>query len=403
MIYGLLALIVCLLLGLAVWREVRRRSMDRWLGSYIMQSGRRRPLRPSEEVHVLLCIADHYEPQWGKPTAEVAARRVDNWVRDYPRLFGHFRDGDGRPPRHSFFFPLEEYEAAHVDGLDELCRQGFGEVEIHLHHDGDTADNLRQRLLAFKELLSARHGQLARHRETGELVYGFIHGDWALDNSRPDGRHCGINNELDILRETGCYADFTLPSAPDPSQTRKINSIYYAVDDPLRPKSHDWGVDVGKGPAPRDALLMIQGPLILDWRHRKWGLMPHVENSCLQGNQAPTMARLDLWLKARVQVPARPDWFFVKLYTHGAPEENQRVLLGEPMVSFHQALAERARRESHFHYHYVTAREMYNLVRAAEAGWRGTVADARDFQLLWQGARGSEVVSASNGHAPRLA
>jgi hypothetical protein len=394
MIYGLLALAPCLLLGLVVWRVIRRRSMDRWLGTYIFQIGRRRAPRPSEEVHVLLCIADHYEPNWGKPAPEVAARRVDSWVCDYPRLFGAMRDSDGRPPRHTFFFPLEEYEAAHVDGLSELCRQGFGEVEVHLHHDGDKAENLRQRLLEFKELLSTRHGQLARHRRTGELAYGFIHGNWSLDNSRPDGRWCGVNNELDILRETGCYADFTLPSAPDPTQTRKINSIYYAVDDPQRPKSHDWGVDAGSGTAPRDSLLLIQGPLILDWKHRKWGLMPRVENACLQGNQPPTLARLDLWLKARVRVSTRRDWFFVKLHTHGAPEENQRVLLGESMVRFHQALAERAQRDNRFHYHYVTAREMFNLVRAAEAGWQGTVADARDFQLLWQGARTSETVSA---------
>ncbi len=26
---------------------------------------------------------------------------------------------------------------------------------------------------------------------------------------------------------------------------------------------------------------------------------------------------------------------------------------------------------------------MYNLVKAAEAGWQGTVAEARDFRLVW--------------------
>lgn len=217
-------------------------------------------------------------------------------------------------------------------------------------------------------------------------MYGFIHGNWALDNSRPDGRWCGVNNELDILRETGCYADMTLPSAPSATQTRKINSIYYACDDP-RPKSHDTGVDVGRGPRPMNSLLLIQGPLLFDWQHRKAGLMPRIENACLQGNQPPSMDRLHLWLKARVQVPTRPDWFFVKLHTHGANEFNQPVLLGEPMVRFHRELAEYARTHPNFHYHYVTAREMYNLVQAAEAGWRGDVAAARDFELVWECAQ----------------
>jgi hypothetical protein len=331
---------------------------------------------------LLLCVADHFEPRVGNPSSEVARGRVDRWVAEYPRRFGDFRDSDGRPPRHTFFFPAEEYDPSHVDGLAGLCRAGFGEVEVHLHHDRDTARGLREKLKEFKGILVGRHGLLARHRRTGETAYGFIHGNWALNNSRPDGRWCGVNNEVDVLRETGCYADFTLPSAPNPTQTSKINSIYYARCDSCRPKGHDTGTDVGRGPPPADALMMIQGPLLLNARSRKWGIVPRLENGCLQRGQAPSPARLDLWLRARVQVPARPDWFFVKLHTHGAPEANQEVLLGEPMARFHDALARRAAADPLFHYHYVTAREMYNLARAAEAGWQGTVDDARDFEVL---------------------
>jgi hypothetical protein len=371
--------------GLLVW-QVRRRHLDRWLVGYLLESPKR-ARRPRGPVHVLVCVADHYEPKHGGAGPALARARVERWVREYPAVFGGFRDSDGRPPRHTFFYPLEQYEPAYLEALAGLCRAGFGEVEVHLHHDGDTAAGLRSSLLAFKELLAHRHELLARHRHTGELAYGFIHGDWALDNSHPDGTYCGVNNELDILRETGCYADFTLPSAPDPTQTRKINSIYYAQDDPRRPKSHNSGRDVGTGPAPAGALLLIQGPLLLDWRQRKWGLVPRIENGCLQASQPPSGERLHLWLRARVQVPTRPDWFFVKLHTHGATEANQQVLLGEPMVRFHQALARRAADDAGFHFHYVSAREMFNLVRAAEAGWQGSVAAARDFELLWNGGR----------------
>jgi hypothetical protein len=129
--------------------------------------------------------------------------------------------------------------------------------------------------------------------------------------------------------------------------------------------------------------MLIQGPLILNLKSRKWGVIPRIENANLQGNQPPTESRLDLWLKARIQIPSRPDWFFVKLHTHGAPENNQRVLLGQPMVEFHEALARRARNNPNFHYHYVTAREMYNLAKAAESGWTGSVNDARNCILEW--------------------
>lgn len=367
-----------------VGSRVRRRGLDRWLIPYLRQA-RSHVSRPDGEIHILLCISDHYEPKWNDASPELADRRVRRWMREYPRQFRDFRDSDGLPPRHTFFYPIDHYEPSHVDAISDLCRAGFGEIEVHLHHHDDTAENLRATLLAHKELMAHRHGVGARDQATGELVYAFVHGDWALDNSRPDGRCCGVNNELDVLRETGCYADFTLPSAPSPTQTRTINSLYYAVDDPRRPKSHDSGVPVGTAPAPSGSLMMIQGPLVLDWGRKKWGFLPRVENGCLQGSQVPSIRRLEAWLRARVQVPTRPDWFFVKLHTHGAPEPNHDALLGAPMRQFHRDLARLSAQDANFHYHYVTAREMYNLVKAAESGWTGSVAEARDFRLAWTG------------------
>ncbi|MDR3622502.1 MAG: hypothetical protein P4L85_24335 [Paludisphaera borealis] len=387
---GSLTLILLLLATLGavagiIYAFASRRGFNRCLVPYILQTRKRRTRRHSDHIHALICIADHFEPGNEGASPEIAMDRVRRWVEMYPRLLGQFRDCDGMPPRHSFFYPIEQYNPEHLDLLSELCCAGFGEVEVHLHHDGDTAETLRATLLEAKESLSRRHGLLPRHKDSGELAYGFVHGNWALDNSRSDGRWCGVDNELDVLRETGCYADFTLPSAPSSTQTRKINSIYYARDDPHRPRSHDWGIDVGVGPAPPDALMLIQGPLVLDWRRRKWGLAPRIENGCLQSNQPPTSERLDLWLRARVQVPRRPDWYFIKLHTHGAPESNQRVLLGDPMIEFHRMLARRSQEDPRFHFHYVTAREMFNLARAAEAGWAGSISEARDYEMVWDG------------------
>jgi len=128
--------------------------------------------------------------------------------------------------------------------------------------------------------------------------------------------------------------------------------------------------------------MLIQGPLLFDWQSRKWGFAPKIENGCLQASQIPRESRLDLWSRARIQVKNRPDWFFVKLHTHGAVPANQEMLLGDTMLRFHESLKRRAEQNSNFHYHYVTAREMYNLVRAAEAGWTGAVEQARDFELV---------------------
>ena len=326
---------------------------------------RRRELpRP---LNVLICVADHFEPSRETASYTVAAQRVSRWVHEYPKLALALEDSRGRPAQHTFFYPAEEYEPRLLDELAGLCGQGLGEVEVHLHHDNDTSDRLRETLLTFTTALHEKHGLLERDA-AGRISYGFIHGNWALDNSRADGRWCGVNDELTVLMETGCYADFTMPSAPAACQTRTINSIYYAQDDPLRPKSHDRGTLARAGATPpKNSLLMVQGPLALDWSRRKRGIFPTIENGELTGRNPPTIARLWSWVGASVCVTGRPEWRFVKLHTHGAWEPNTPMLLGEPMRLFHQSLRDFARDHDWFRYYYVTAREMAAAARALEA------------------------------------
>lgn len=335
------------------------------LASLLLRTG----TPPSDgPLHVFFCIADHFEPRWLGAPPEREQDRVERWVREFPSFAAGLHDSIGRPPQHTFFFPLEEYEPHLVDRLAELCRRGFGDVEVHLHHDDDSSENLRETLESYKETLFHDHGLLARDG-SGRITYGFIHGNWALDNSRPDGRWCGVDNEISVLRATGCYADFTMPSAPDPTQTRTVNSVYYALDDLARPKSHDRGTParVGAKP-PEEELLMVQGPLMLDWGSRKWGLLPRLENGDLHVRRPPTPSRLKCWLGAGVGVVGRPDWIFVKLHTHGAQEANAAMLLGEPMRRFHESLAQWSAGDSRIRYYYVTARELAELVHQAEAG-----------------------------------
>ena len=201
-------------------------------------------------------------------------------------------------------------------------------MEIHLHHDNDSSENLRRTLINYKKRLHEKHGLLSVDNNSGEIIYGFIHGNWALCNSRKDGRWCGVNDEVKILLETGCYADFTLPSAPSETQTRKVNSIYYAMDIPGCPKSHDWGVNAEVGKKGK-GLLMVQGPLGLDWGRRKFGIFPRIEHSGLLGNFPPSSGRIKIWLNAGVSVNGAPDQVFVKLYIHGAQESVMKMLFDD--------------------------------------------------------------------------
>lgn len=353
--------------ALPLWWLLRRRNLQCWIGPYVRSAPARRALADVPPCEVLIAVCDHFEPECYGASRQTARDRVARWVTDYPRLFDQFRDSDGRPPQHTFFFPQDEYRPEYLDELAQLCRRGYGDVDVHLHHDGDSADALRQKLAEFRDTLHNRHGLLRTDPRTGRVVYGFIHGNWALCNSRPDGRWCGVDQELTVLLETGCYADFTLPSAPSATQTRTINSIYYARDLPGRRKSHDQGVPArAEAVPPADSLLMIQGPLLLDWRQRKFGLLPGIENADIHAGRPATWERLQLWLRARIHVAGRPDVVFVKLHTHGCKDGNIDTWLGPDMLRFHQQLADAARTQPNFRYRYVTAWEMALRVRELE-------------------------------------
>ena len=351
------------------------RNGQLWLPSLLASCVRRAlvPRRVDGPTEIFFCVADHFEPDHGAADATVERARVATWVERYPRLAERFTDSDGRHPQHTFFFPEEGYRPEVLDALANLCRRGFGDVEVHLHHDRDTADALRNRLSRFAETLFHKHGLLRRRRD-GAITFGFIHGNWALDNARPDGKWCGVNNEITVLLETGCYADFTLPAAPDASQTRTINSIYYAIDDPARPRSHDFGVSARVGhTAPANALLILQGPLTFDLRRRVWGILPGLENGALDDSDAhlPTVERFNSWVNTAVGVEGRPEWVFVKVHTHGAPEGNASILLGPVMERFHADINRAFNDGQRYRLHYVTAYEMATLVKAAELGLTG--------------------------------
>lgn len=362
------------------------KTLNLWLPAYLRQ----KPVPwPDGVKDILLCVCDHFEPLHHADKPE-ALRRMAQWNTEFPKNIAPFRDADGVRPRHTFFYPIEQYDRDILNEVRELVKVSGGEVELHLHHDRDTPENLRARLLEGKARFE-EHGFLSLDAQ-GRSRYGFVHGDWALDNAHPDGLQCGVNNELAILNETGCYADFTLPSAPDPTQTRTVNRLYYALDQP-QPKSHDHGVQVrvmnpvGPSPFRGDVarprygdLLIVQGPLGLNWERRKFGVLPRLENSDLTMVNPPRPDRLRLWLRQHIHVLGRPEWFFIKLHTHGAPPPSSGVFLGEPYRTFHQHLAEAYTEKHGWRLHYVTARELVNILHAAEDGHRGNPGQFRDYR-----------------------
>lgn len=335
-----------------------------WLPFYLARQLRRTlngqaNIRPR---HVYLCICDHFEPYWGGGQRSQAQRRIGRWLDEFPGIADQHRDSEGNRLQWTFFYPEEEYREADLNLLAGLCHSGYGEVEIHLHHDNDTAENLRRTLLDYKRRLHEHHDLLQVDMCSGEIMYGFIHGNWALCNSRPDGRWCGVNNELAILRETGCYADFTFPSYPSPTQTRTVNSIYYAVDRPDRPKSHDRGIDAQAGRS-GEGLLLVQGPLTLDWGRRKYGIFPGIEYGALLSNFPPSPQRIRLWIDAGISVAGAPEHVFVKLYAHGAQEDVVRMLFDQGGIAAMCDAMKEYCDSNGIVWHYISAAGMVDVIK----------------------------------------
>jgi len=362
--------------------RVRGKNLGAWTAGYAGWAVRsslpraRAALRPGQR-HLLFAFCDHYEPLWRTTDRQLGTRRVQQWVDRYPVMAEPFRDADGRPPRHIFFFPGEEYTPGYLDGLAKLAARGLGEVELHLHHDGDTAPALREKIALYLGQY-AEHGHLSRGAD-GQLRYAFIHGNWCLANARADGRWCGVDEELPLLHQTGCYADFTFPAAPDESQPATVNQIYWPEGELGRRRAYEGGTPARVGERRSDRLLMIQGPLAFALRPER--LAVRIENANVTAADPATPARIRTWVRQGIGVAGRPEWVFVKVHTHGTQEAQAASLLGDGGAALHRELTTRYNDGQRWKLHYVTAREMYNVAMAAMDGRDGDPGAYRDYLL----------------------
>jgi hypothetical protein len=353
-----------------------------WLARYPAWRARelsRRISAPRGVSHLIFTVANHFEPGLGREAIE----RLERWCTLARATGQAVRDHDGTPFRHTNFFPAEQYERPLLDMLAALQSEGLGEVEIHLHHGverPDTAANTRRQLAEFRDVLAEEHKCLSRQAGNAMPMYAFVHGNWALANSA-GGRYCGVDEEMQILANTGCYADFTLPSAPDQSQVPRINAIYQCGHPLTEARPHRSGANLKVGDRPTLPIIFT-GPLVFDWTRRKHGVpVPRIDDGALAANYPLSMNRLARWRGAHIGVKGRPDWVFIKLYCHGFFEWDQGEMLGEPLRRFMHEALEQAERSGEFKLHFATAREAYNMTMAAVDGHAGEPGRYRDYQL----------------------
>jgi len=356
----------------AILRRVDPRGVHLWGPGFLRAERERERPDPARPVHLYVCVADHFEPRWRRPSLDEERRRVGRWVDEYPRLARRHADSFGRWPVRTLFFPVEEYRVEHLDALASRARDGLFDVEVHLHHDDDTADNLRRTLTDFARTLHEGHGLLRRDPVTGGITWAFIHGNWALDNSHPDGLFCGVDDELSVLVETGCYADMTLPCVPSPCQGRVVNTVFYARSREGHGRGYDRGraVHVGSAREPGE-LMMVPGPLGLHLGSRVKGLVPRIEAGMLEPESpVPLEQRVEAWVRYAPAIRGAPNHRFIKLHAHGCNGDAPDWFLNEggPFDRLLSLLEARYADTRRYLLHYVTARELYETIRRVERG-----------------------------------
>lgn len=364
-----------------VFANLADKGLQYWLPGYIIEKcGSRRKCNRKLPVHIMLCIVDHFEPFHGAVPFEQAKIRMDKWKNEYPMFCQKYIDADGRMPQHTWFYP-PHLDHCFLKDLVCLCKQGYGEIEMHLHHNHmepfpDTSETLKAKILKCIEDYS-KYGIFCL--PDGSKRFGFVHGDWSLDNSLGDD-FCGVNNEIEILKECGCYADFTFPSLGS-AQPAMVNKIYYVKDNPKRSKSYNWGKELKVKGEPWGDLLMIPGIIGLRWNSRMHRMLPSIESSDISRANFHAEKRIDYWIKNAIVIKGICNWKFIKLHTHGAIEDTVDSLHGKNATLMHQYLKDKYNDGKRYVLHYVTAREMYNIIKAAEDGKEGNPNCYRDYRI----------------------
>ncbi len=351
-----------------------------WIWNYLADE-----IHPEKDIpvkgpkHIMFAFTDHFEPHDQKT--------MNRWIKTYPAMAKRHWDADGKHPQHSFFWFFSHSniteKKSFLKQISALAYKQYGEIELHMHHGNDNEESF---LKLMNQAIGLSHevGAMITQETQPRSTFGFIHGMWGLDNSRGPG-DCGVNNELILLRKLGCYADFTNPSW-GPMHPKMVNRFYYAMDDPEKPKSYDTGIPMEVGKPGVGDLFEFTGQSIA----RLNGLRLQYDHGEIDRDNLPTNERIDRWVKKAVHVKGRPDWIFIKVFAHSAIAVDHEVVLGRWREGMHSYLEKKYDDGTNYVLHYVTAREAYNIAKAAEAGKSGNPNDFRDFvikpyinRLMW--------------------
>jgi len=344
-----------------------KRYITNWIGAYFKEAFLRLfRVRRVGPIHVIFQFVDHFELA-GKPP------RLSEWLTKYPELASRHVDADGQFPKHTWFYAMDLMREDELEQLKDLVAGGFGEIELHWHHRHDTPESFTEKLHAGLKIFQ-KYGFMRPIQEGKAGCFAFIHGNWSLNNSCGD-HVCGVDNEIQLLKQAGCFGDFTFPALYSAAQPNMVNSIYYAdFKKGTAGYFKGRGATVGSIETEQD-FMIFEGPFTINWRDWRFKWHPTIGMSNTHGDPI----RIDSWIRQGIHVKGRPDWVFVKVFCHGG--QDHQFVLSEETDRMFNYLEEKYNDETNYVLHYVTSREAYNMVKAAEDGKSGDPNHFRDYLI----------------------
>ncbi len=347
---------------------VKKKNIDVWLSSYLKRLFVKVDTK-DDPVDIMLLFVDHFEMNGH-------ADRLDAWNVRYPKIASKHKDFDGQHPKHSFFYAMDLMHEHELEALQHLVKDGYGEFELHWHHAHDDENSFVEKLNNAFDIFH-KYGYMKPYKEGQKACFSFIHGDWSLGNSRGEN-YCGVDNEITLLKQAGCYGDYTFPALFNEAQPPFINNIYYS-DNNDKPKSYFQGRDAKVGiKESNDEFMIFQGPLNINWRDWRHKWHPTIEDGDI--SRFPTHddpRRIDSWVRQKIHVEGQPNWQFVKIFCHGA--QDHKSVVSDTTDRMFSYLEEKYNDGKKYRLHYVTAREAFNIVKAAEDGKKGNPNEFRDY------------------------
>lgn len=341
------------------------KRVNTWVPQYMgrLVKGHRR----NGPIHLLVLIANIFDPYVGGASREEGCRRMVSWERRMAEIASRYRDSDGNPPQHTWFVPIAMKDTDCLFRISKMCFDGFGEIGIYIPPETNH-EAFHNKLKDSLQSISQFGGCVIHDKDKGRRNSFGVIGD---EN----------NSTIPFLPAEGCYADFTGPPIEGIHGSYFSQIYHYLRYSENTSHIIDPSLSIYRESSSPLGLMMIPGSVGINWFDWSNLFFPNFETGSVCRRTLPYSLRTRLWIRSAAALPGRPDWIVIKLFTRGCEPANEEILLGKYTHRIYKEFERFARGGHPCYLHYVSGRELYNIIRAAESGCSGNPHMMRDWQL----------------------